>query len=98
MVATFLVLDYAHVLHGAPVYAPKLLVLLVSEMSHGRHHSVARYSLLTAASVYAIALFLQHRPGPDSDNLKRRLVRYCHSMPLGGVTAGMPAPFWSLEL
>ena len=56
LMATFIALRYSHVLHGALVYAPGLLVTLVLGLVHARERSVARFSLLAAAGVYGAAL------------------------------------------
>jgi hypothetical protein len=57
LVATFIALRYSHVLHGAPVYMPGLLVVLVLGVAHVREQRVERFTLLVAAGVYTAALF-----------------------------------------
>jgi hypothetical protein len=59
LVATFLTLQYSHVLHGAPVYTPGLLVVLVLGVAHARDLRTERFTLLGAAGVYAAALFFR---------------------------------------
>ncbi len=59
LVATFIALRYSHVLHGAPVYTPGLLVVLVLGVGHARERHAERFTLLVAAGVYAAALFFR---------------------------------------
>jgi hypothetical protein len=59
LLATFLVIPYAGVLHGALVYTPGLLVALVLGVFHARERRVARFTLLAAAGVYFAALFFR---------------------------------------
>jgi hypothetical protein len=59
MVATFIALRYSHVLHGAPVYMPGLLVVLVLGVAQAREQRVERITLLVAAGVYTAALFFR---------------------------------------
>jgi hypothetical protein len=59
LVATFIALRYSHVLHGAPVYTPGLLVVLVLGVAHARDLRTERFTLLGAAGVYAAALFFR---------------------------------------
>lgn len=57
--ATFAALRFSHVLHGALVYTPGLLVTLVLGVVHARERRAARFTLLAAAGVYATALFFR---------------------------------------
>ena len=59
LLATFLVVPYSGVLHGAPVYSPGLMVALVLGVFHARERDVARFTLLAAAGVYLAALFFR---------------------------------------
>jgi hypothetical protein len=59
LLGTFLVIPYSGVLHGAPVYAPGLVVALVLGIFHATERMVARFTLLAAAGVYAAALFFR---------------------------------------
>jgi Ceramidase len=59
LVATLVAVQYSHVLHGALVYMPGLLVTLVLGVAHAREQQVARFTLLAAAGVYAAALFFR---------------------------------------
>jgi hypothetical protein len=56
LVGTYGVMPYAHVLHGALVYAPGLFTVVVLGIVHAREHRVARFTLLAAAGVYLAAL------------------------------------------
>jgi hypothetical protein len=56
LAATFVALRWSHVLHGALVYAPGLLVVLVLGALHARDRAPGRFALLAAAGVYAAAL------------------------------------------
>ena len=56
LVATVLALQYSHVLHGALVYTPGLLVVLVLGVAHARERRAERVALLAAVGVYAAAL------------------------------------------
>jgi hypothetical protein len=56
LVATVVALRFTHVLHGALVYMPGLLVVLVLGVAHAREQRVERFTLLLAAGVYAAAL------------------------------------------
>jgi hypothetical protein len=58
-VGTFFVIPYAHVLHGALVYTPGLLVALVLGVFHARERRAARFTLLAAAGVYFAALLFR---------------------------------------
>src|SRR5918998_1910094 len=59
LLATFLAIPYADVLHGALVYTPGLIVALVLGVFHARERMVARFTLLAAAGVYLAALFFR---------------------------------------
>ena len=59
LLGTFLVIPYSGVLHGAPVYAPGLVVALVLGVFHATERMVARFTLLAAAGVYMAALFFR---------------------------------------
>jgi hypothetical protein len=59
LIATFLVIPYSHVLHGALVYTPGLIVVLVLGVFHARERRAARFTLLTAAGIYLAALFFR---------------------------------------
>ena len=56
LVATFVALRYADVLHGALVYTPGLLVTLMLGAVHAKERRPARFTLLAATGVYAAAL------------------------------------------
>ena len=59
MLATFLVIPYSDVLHGALVYVPGLIVTLVLGVFHATEWMVARFTLLAAAGTYLAALFFR---------------------------------------
>ena len=59
LVATVVALRYSHVLHGALVYMPGLLIVLVLGIAQAREQRVERFTLLVAAGVYAAALFFR---------------------------------------
>jgi hypothetical protein len=59
LLATFLAIPYSGVLHGALVYTPGLIVTLVLGVFQAREGTVARFTLLAAAGVYAAALFFR---------------------------------------
>ena len=59
LVATFVAMPYAGVLHGALVYTLGLIVALVLGIYHARERGVARFTLLSAAAVYFVALFFR---------------------------------------
>ena len=60
LLATFLALPFAGVLHGAFVYTPGLIVTLVLGVLHARaRRRAARFTLLAAAGVYLAALFFR---------------------------------------
>ena len=60
LLATFLALPFAGVLHGAFVYTPGLIVTLVLGVLHARdRRRAARFTLLVAAGVYLAALFFR---------------------------------------
>jgi hypothetical protein len=56
LVTTVLAQRFGDVLHGALYYTPALILLLVLGVFHARERTAARYSLLAAAGVYALAL------------------------------------------
>jgi len=56
VVATFFAQGFANVLHGALAYVPALLAVLVLGVFHAREGTSARYTLLAAAGVFALAL------------------------------------------
>jgi len=58
-VLTLLALSYSHVLHGALVYTPGLVVVLVFGLFHARQPTAARFTLLAATGVYIAALFFR---------------------------------------
>ena len=59
LLGTYVVMPYAHVLHGALVYTPGLITVLVLGIVHAREQRVARSTLLAAAGVYLAALFFR---------------------------------------
>ncbi|HZC03257.1 MAG TPA: ceramidase domain-containing protein [Gammaproteobacteria bacterium] len=59
LLATFVAIQYSDVLHGALVYSPGLLVVVVFGVFHARERMVARFTLLAAAGVYLAALFFR---------------------------------------
>ena len=59
LLATFLAVPFADVLHGALAYSPGLMVALVLGVFHATERTVARFTLLAAAGVYAAALFFR---------------------------------------
>src|ERR687893_1172926 len=59
LLGTFLAIPYSDVLHGALVYVPGLLVVVVFGVFHARERRVARFTLLAAAGVYLAALFFR---------------------------------------
>ena len=59
LLATFLAIPYADLLHGALVYTPGLIVALVLGVFHATERMVARFTLLAAAGVYTAALFFR---------------------------------------
>ncbi len=60
LLATFLALPFAGVLHGAFVYTPGLIVTLVLGVLHARdRRRAARFTLLAGAGVYLAALFFR---------------------------------------
>src|SRR5918993_3914587 len=52
LLATFFVIPYSYVLHGALVYSPGLMVALVLGVFQATERIVARFTLLAAAGVY----------------------------------------------
>ena len=59
LLATFLAIPFAGVLHGALVYTPGLMVALVLGVFHAGERSVERFNLLAAAGIYLAALFFR---------------------------------------
>jgi len=59
LLATFLAVPYAGVLHGAFLYTPGLIVALVLGIFQARALRFARFTLLLAAGVYFAALFFR---------------------------------------
>ena len=59
LLGTLFVIPYSHVLHGALVYVPGLMVALVLGVFHATERMVARFTLLAAAGVYMAALFFR---------------------------------------
>jgi hypothetical protein len=59
VLATFLVIPYSGVLHGALVYTPGLIITLVLGVFQARERTVARFTLLAATGVYLAALFFR---------------------------------------
>lgn len=57
--ATYLAGSFSEVLHGAPVYTPGLVVVLVIGVYHAVKTKPERYLLLVAAAVYFVALFFR---------------------------------------
>ncbi len=72
LLLTFVAVSYAHVLHGALVYTPGLLVVLALGLLHARKQAVARFTLLAAAGLYVGALFFR-----TIDN------EVCSTLPIG---------------
>jgi hypothetical protein len=56
LVASTLARRFGDLLHGALYYTPALILLLVLGVFHARERATARFSLLAAAGVYALAL------------------------------------------
>jgi hypothetical protein len=59
LIATLIVIPFSGVLHGALVYTPGLMVVLVLGVFHATERTVARFTLLTAAGVYLAALYFR---------------------------------------
>jgi hypothetical protein len=59
LIATYLVIPFSDILHGALVYTPGLMVVLVLGVFHATERRVARFTLLAAAGVYLAALFFR---------------------------------------
>ena len=59
LAATVLALRYSSVLHGALVYMPGLLVVLVLGVAHAREQRVERFTLLVAAKSVATSADVQ---------------------------------------
>lgn len=56
---TYLTLQYASLLHGAPVYTPGLVVVFLVGLYHLATQKPAKLTLIAAAGVYLIALFFR---------------------------------------
>src|SRR5918994_719725 len=56
VLGTFLAIPFSGVLHGALVYTPGLMVVLVLGVFQAGERTVARFTLLAAAGVYIAAL------------------------------------------
>ncbi len=61
LLASTLAQGFTDVLHGALSYTPALILLLVLGVFHARERAAARFSLLAAAGVYALALVFRTR-------------------------------------
>lgn len=59
LLATILAFPYSTVLHGAVVYTPGLMVVLILGLHNVRTSAAAGYTLLAAAGVYVGALFFR---------------------------------------
>ena len=59
LAAIYFAAPYAQLLHGAPVYTPGLLVVLVLGIYHAVKQKTARFLLLSTAGVYFTALFFR---------------------------------------
>jgi hypothetical protein len=59
LLGTFVAIQYSDVLHGALVYTPGLIVVLVFGVFQATERTVARFTLLAAAGVYVAALFFR---------------------------------------
>jgi len=59
LLATFFFFQYSDVLHGALIYSPGLLLVLVLGIFQASEQRVARFTLLAAAGVYLAALFFR---------------------------------------
>jgi hypothetical protein len=59
LLATYVAIQYSEVLHGALVYSPGLIVVLVFGVFQATQRMVARFTLLAAAGVYVAALFFR---------------------------------------
>ena len=59
VLGTFLAIPFSGVLHGALVYTPGLMVVLVLGVFQAGERTVARFTLLAAAGVYIAALFFR---------------------------------------
>lgn len=72
LVATYFAFPYAQFLHGAAVYTPGLLVVLILGAYHALTQKTSRFLLLYTAGVYFTALFFR--------TIDQEL---CHFMPIG---------------
>ena len=59
LLETFVAMPYSHVLQGAHVYSPGLMVALVLGVFQATQQMIARFTLLAAAGVYLAALFFR---------------------------------------
>lgn len=59
VLATYIGGAFADVLHGAPVYTPGLLVVVVLGTFHALNGKPERYLLLVTAGIYFVALFFR---------------------------------------
>ena len=59
LLATYLAVPYADVLHGAPVYTPGLAVVSVLGIYHAIKQQASRLALILTAGVYFAALFFR---------------------------------------
>lgn len=59
VLATYIGGSFADVLHGAPVYTPGLLVVLLLGTFHAMNRKPGRYLLLVTSGVYFAALFFR---------------------------------------
>jgi Ceramidase len=72
LVALSFAFPYSNILHGAPVYTPGLLVVLILGIYHGLKQKTARFLLLSTAGVYFTALFFR--------TIDQEI---CHFIPIG---------------
>jgi hypothetical protein len=72
LVALYFAFPYSTVLHGAPVYTPGLLVVLILGIYHALTQKTTRFLLLSTAGVYVIALFFR--------TIDQEV---CHFLPIG---------------
>ena len=56
LAATYFAMSYAKILHGAPVYTPGLIVVLILGIYHAVSQKTARFLLLSTAGIYFTAL------------------------------------------
>ncbi|MDQ3801438.1 MAG: ceramidase domain-containing protein [Acidobacteriota bacterium] len=72
LLSTYFAIPFAQVLHGAPIYTPGLIVVLVLGIYHAVKQRTARFALLSTAGVYLTALFFR--------TIDQEI---CHLMPIG---------------